>query len=388
MKKILIATGIIFIVGCNNSSFLGQTGAGAGAEKEKNNWENVIKIYNEACNKGSNEDCNTLGILYDDGEVVKPDYGKAMKLYQKACDNNFFEACDNLILLEQTLFINSRMKSFEMYKKACDNGHFYDCDAVGHMYRINDVIKADYNMAIKYYEKACNNTNDILSCFNVGAIYSDKRDYDTAKKYYKKSCDKGFKTACNMYENPSSKDYIFAMTRFSNMGANSTTHQSYRKKRCDNGDKLSCRMYKKNGEIYFSGDATKIIDGDTIEIKVDYGEVPLVYKIRLWGIDAPEKGQAYGKESSTNLANLCAEEFIRVNIKGKDKYERILGIITCKGIEANRKQVQDGLAWAYSEYSKDYIDDELKAKESKLGLWQDNNPINPLVWRKQKPANY
>ncbi|MDR2427652.1 MAG: thermonuclease family protein [Endomicrobium sp.] len=98
----------------------------------------------------------------------------------------------------------------------------------------------------------------------------------------------------------------------------------------------------------FEGKVVKITDGDTITVLSNNTQI----KVRLNGIDAPESKQAYGQASRKNLADLCAGEIAEIEDKGKDRYKRTLGVVTCKGIEANRKQVQDGYAWAYRKYSK------------------------------------
>lgn len=114
------------------------------------------------------------------------------------------------------------------------------------------------------------------------------------------------------------------------------------------------------------GKVIKVADGDTLTILTNSKEQ---VKVRLYGIDAPEKAQAFGLKSKQNLSDLCAGENAHVEERGKDKYKRTIGIVTCKGIEANRRQVQDGFAWAYVYYSKDYIQEEILAHKAKLGLW-------------------
>jgi endonuclease YncB( thermonuclease family) len=131
----------------------------------------------------------------------------------------------------------------------------------------------------------------------------------------------------------------------------------------------------------FDGKVVKVTDGDTITVLTNNNTQ---VKVRLHGIDAPEKKQAYGQVSTKNLSELCAGENAKVEEKGKDRYKRVLGIVTCKGIEANKRQVQDGLAWAYVQYSKDYVEYEQKAKDAKRGLWQDKDPTPPWIWRKKK----
>lgn len=128
------------------------------------------------------------------------------------------------------------------------------------------------------------------------------------------------------------------------------------------------------------GKVVKVQDGDTITILTSSNEQ---VKIRLDGIDAPEHKQAFGTASQKNLAKYCVGEIAHVEEKGKDRYKRVLGVVTCKGINVNRQQVLDGYAWAYVKYSKDYIKEEIEAKKLKKGLWIEN-AVPPWEFRKKK----
>jgi micrococcal nuclease len=128
-----------------------------------------------------------------------------------------------------------------------------------------------------------------------------------------------------------------------------------------------------------TGKVVRVTDGDTITILTDKKEQ---IKIRLDGIDAPETKQAYGDASRKNLADICAGESATVKDKGQDRYKRTLGVVYCKNTNANEKQVKDGLAWAYVKYGRQYVELEKEARNSKAGLWADNNPTPPWEWRK------
>jgi len=123
----------------------------------------------------------------------------------------------------------------------------------------------------------------------------------------------------------------------------------------------------------------KISDGDTITVLNSKEQT----KVRLYGIDAPEKKQDYGQRSKQFLASLIAGQMVEVEPKGKDRYKRTLGIILYKGQDINAQMVLNGYAWAYVKYSKIYVDQEKMAREKKLGLWQSNDPTPPWQWRKR-----
>lgn len=128
-----------------------------------------------------------------------------------------------------------------------------------------------------------------------------------------------------------------------------------------------------------SGKVVSIHDGDTITVLQNKQQI----KVRLFGIDAPELKQPYGKKSKQFLANLIAGKVVEVEPKGKDRYKRTLGIIHFKGQDINAQMALSGYAWAYVKYSRIYVDQEKLARENKRGLWQSSNPTPPWVWRKR-----
>lgn len=127
-----------------------------------------------------------------------------------------------------------------------------------------------------------------------------------------------------------------------------------------------------------SGQVVKISDGDTITILTQEKQQ---VKVRLYGIDAPEKKQPYGQKSKQFLSNLIAGRSVEIQEKGKDRYKRVLGIVYLDGQDINAQMVANGYAWAYVKYSKIYAGQELKARNQNLGLWRDK-PIPPWEWRK------
>ncbi len=129
----------------------------------------------------------------------------------------------------------------------------------------------------------------------------------------------------------------------------------------------------------FPAKVIKISDGDTIMILQDKQQI----KVRLFGIDAPEKKQDYGQRSKQFLASLIAGQVVEVEPKGKDRYKRTLGIIHYKGQDINAQMALSGYAWAYVKYSRIYVDQEKTAREKKLGLWQSSDPTPPWEWRKR-----
>lgn len=116
--------------------------------------------------------------------------------------------------------------------------------------------------------------------------------------------------------------------------------------------------------------AAQVIDGDTLLV----GET----KVRLFGIDAPEKSQTCdrnaerwrcGEESSRQLASLVGAYQVQCLGKGKDTHGRTVAVCSANGMDLNRAMVMQGWATAYRAYSQDYVADEARARAAKLGLW-------------------
>jgi endonuclease YncB( thermonuclease family) len=132
---------------------------------------------------------------------------------------------------------------------------------------------------------------------------------------------------------------------------------------------------------------TKVIitDGDTIKFNNK--------KIRLHGIDTPEikqlcknkNGEDYkcGVKAKLALINLISSHQVKCSIHGKDRYKRLIATCFVKNININEWLVKKGWALAYRRYSEDYVDEELFAKNNKLGLWKGDF-LEPWKWRRLK----
>ena len=116
----------------------------------------------------------------------------------------------------------------------------------------------------------------------------------------------------------------------------------------------------------------EVFDGDTLEI----GPV----RVRLHGIDAPETGQSCstrdgsswrcGARARTHLAELVADDPIACEALDRDPYGRIIARCRAQGVDVAEALVTDGLAWAFLEFSTDYRQTELAARERGIGIWQ------------------
>lgn len=130
-----------------------------------------------------------------------------------------------------------------------------------------------------------------------------------------------------------------------------------------------------------------MLDGDTVTL-LDRDKAQ--HRIRLAGIDAPEKSQAFGQASKQSLSDLVFAQDVTVETGKTDKYGRQVGKIIVAGVDANLEQVKRGLAWHYKAYAREqsqadrvaYAVAEDAAKASKVGLWRDAEPMPPWSFRR------
>ena len=130
-----------------------------------------------------------------------------------------------------------------------------------------------------------------------------------------------------------------------------------------------------------TGKVVSVADGDTITILVDSERV----KVRLAEIDAPERGQPWGKRAKQALTEKVAGHVVQVETKFNDRYGRRVGHVAYSGRDINRELVREGHAWVYRQWMRDQtlLDDEAHARDQRLGLWKlpENERIPPWQWR-------
>jgi len=135
-----------------------------------------------------------------------------------------------------------------------------------------------------------------------------------------------------------------------------------------------------------TGKVVKITDADLYVLDANYKE----HKIRLAGIDAPERKQAYGLASRKHLASIVAGKQVTIEYQKRDRYGRIVGKVLLDGIDACLEQVKAEFAWHYKKYQHEqspedqklYADAEIRARDERLGLWRENKPNPPWEHRR------
>jgi endonuclease YncB( thermonuclease family) len=132
-----------------------------------------------------------------------------------------------------------------------------------------------------------------------------------------------------------------------------------------------------------AGKVVKIADGDTLTI-LDASNAQ--HRIRLAGIDAPEKGQPFGTKARENLAAKVFGQTVRVEVIDVDRYMREVGRIYLRERFVNMEMVRDGFAWRYVQYDKpgEFTAAENDAREHRRGLWADPDPVPAWEWRRAK----
>lgn len=132
-----------------------------------------------------------------------------------------------------------------------------------------------------------------------------------------------------------------------------------------------------------TGVVVAIADGDTLTI---LDGTKTQHKIRLEGIDTPEKGQAFGTRAREALGEKLHEQSVRIAWKERDRYGRTLGHVYFNERWINQEMIAEGWAWHYKEYNRDprLADAETEARAAKRGLWADPDPVAPWEYRRRQ----
>ena len=128
----------------------------------------------------------------------------------------------------------------------------------------------------------------------------------------------------------------------------------------------------------------KVVDGDTIHIlDTDKNRS----KVRLHGIDTPERGQPYWRAAREALADMVAGKKVRVTVVDEDRYGRLVGQVhLTDGTNVNVELVRQGMAWWYERYARgdrQLANAQREAREAGRGLWQEPDPMPPWEWRRR-----
>lgn len=129
------------------------------------------------------------------------------------------------------------------------------------------------------------------------------------------------------------------------------------------------------------GRVVEVTDGDSFTIQQPTGYT----RIRLFGVDAPESGQAHGEKAAAFLSRTIAGRLLTIRVVDRDPYGRLVAIVESgNGTTLNEMLLEEGHAWWYREYAPQqqrYEELEASARRNQRGLWANSGPVAPWKWR-------
>lgn len=142
------------------------------------------------------------------------------------------------------------------------------------------------------------------------------------------------------------------------------------------------------GAASISGRVVGVVDGDTVDVLMQDNTTE---RIRVAGIDAPEKRQAFGMAAKHRMSELVYDRAVTVEYEKRDRYQRIIGVVRERGRDAGLELIRSGLAWHYKKYEREqsvgdreaYAIAEDDARGRRVGLWGDESQVTPWEWRKR-----
>ena len=145
------------------------------------------------------------------------------------------------------------------------------------------------------------------------------------------------------------------------------------------------------GAVERAGVVLRIADGDTLTL---LDESKATYRIRIDGIDAPERSQPYGQRARRSLVELAQGRSARAECAKSDRYGRSVCRVTVDGVDVGLEQLRRGLAWHYVKYAHEqtplarteYAGAQEQARAARAGLWHLDAPIAPWDYRKEQAA--
>ena len=151
---------------------------------------------------------------------------------------------------------------------------------------------------------------------------------------------------------------------------------------------IVCLPIISHAQSSIQGKVIHVADGDTITVLQNSKQ----YKIRLHGIDTPEKKQNFGHKAKKFTSSMIFNQRVKVITYSTGKYGRTIGVVYLGNQCLNEELVKNGLAWVYKKYCSEsfcnhWLQLEKNARKNKLGLWINNNPVPPWDFRKGKSDN-
>lgn len=141
-------------------------------------------------------------------------------------------------------------------------------------------------------------------------------------------------------------------------------------------------FYALFAEDSLTGKVKSVIDGNTLEIETKDNEI---HTVQLAGIDCPELGQNYGDFAKAHLESLILQKKVEFVIVGKDRWGNRQATVTLKGADLRLELLKEGLAWTAERNPLPELESvKEQARKATKGLWKDENPTPPWVYRRQQ----
>lgn len=136
----------------------------------------------------------------------------------------------------------------------------------------------------------------------------------------------------------------------------------------------------------FEAMVVNVLDGDTLTVLTPQGEQ---FRIRLYGVDTPEKKQMFGQDARRFTAQMVSGKTVDIQEMDRDKYGRIVALVNYGSRSLNRALLENGLAWHYGDFCKqdfckEWKEIEKNARKSRAGLWSSKKAMPPWDWRKRE----
>ena len=138
-------------------------------------------------------------------------------------------------------------------------------------------------------------------------------------------------------------------------------------------------------EQQINGRVIEVFDGDTAVVLTAHPEAK--YRVRFFGIDAPESAMTHGSDAKKALQDKILGKDVTVKISGVDHYGRAVGKVMQGARYINLEMIAEGHAWYYADYAKNEYDLSAAEKEARIyrkGLWREKNPLPPWEYRRSK----
>lgn len=134
-------------------------------------------------------------------------------------------------------------------------------------------------------------------------------------------------------------------------------------------------------QFSFEAQVIRVTDGDTLSVRAGDRN----FRVRLHGVDAPERGQAYGTKARDFLAELVAGQAATLRVMDVDRYGRLIALVFIGATQVNLELLRSGMAWHYTEYdgTAAFAAAEAAARAERRGLWAEPEPEAPWEFRRR-----